>query len=162
MTNLHNICIRLFKHYFIVLALIMMQNADGQFNTIIGCVENPYGYSCGFNGPSGIAITPDGEKAYVCNYNVGTGTTVSVIDLSQGVIIDCVEVPSPYSSLCPLHGPWCVAVTPDGTKAYVGCFNNVPEYAVLVIDVATDTVIACVGMFNLLIQLHVHLVSLKL
>ena len=56
--------------------------------------------------PLGIAITPDGTRAYVT-----TGTnTVSAIDTGTNIVVATI----PVGSI-----PQMVAITPDGTRAYV-------------------------------------------
>jgi YVTN family beta-propeller protein len=57
--------------------------------------------------PYGVAVTPDGTKAYVTNYG---SDTVSVIDVATGTVLGSITV-----GIAPAE----VAVTPDGTKAYV-------------------------------------------
>ena len=86
---------------------------DVASNTIIGCVTNP-GYSCGFNGPYALAITPDGKTAYVVN----SGGPVSIVDIASNAIIGCVTNPDGYP--CGFNFARTIAITPDGTKAYVG------------------------------------------
>ncbi len=111
-------------------------------DTVVGCVDVPAAYSpyCGFNAPQAIAITPNGEKAYVCNTSYNS---VSVIDVASDTVIGCVDVPGVYSSYCGFNGPQAVAITTDGSKAYV-C--NADSNTVSVIDVVTDTVIGCVDV----------------
>ncbi len=81
--------------------------------------------------PNGVAVLPDGSKAYVANTVSGT---VSVIPLriANGVI-------SKPSKHIPVGTePYGVALTPNGTKLYV---TNSRSDSVSVIDTATDTVI---------------------
>ena len=74
--------------------------------------------------PIGVAITPDGTKAYVAN----TGSdNVSVIDVATGSV----------STIGVGTRPAGVAITPDGTKAYVA---NSDGNTVSVINVATGSV----------------------
>ena len=74
--------------------------------------------------PIGVAITPDGTKAYVAN----TGSdNVSVIDVATGSV----------STIFVGTSPTGVAITPDGTKAYVA---NSDGNTVSVINVATGSV----------------------
>lgn len=103
------------------------------------------------NKPYYMAITPDGRKAYVsnagCNYFTGSdsaslitrGTnsnTVSVIDLTTDMVIRTIPVGSK---------PYYVAITSDGTKAYVvNSFSN----NVSVIDTITDTLITTIPVGN--------------
>ncbi len=77
-----------------------------------------------FNGPLGIAITPNGFFAYVTN---SLSDTVSPIDLAT----------SPATVGAPIRvgsGPAAVAVTPNGRFAYVTNFNS---DTVTPIDLAT-------------------------
>ena len=82
--------------------------------------------------PQGVAITPDGSRAYVANKGDGT---VSVIDTNTNMVDDTVILPA-------LSGPFAVAVTPDGTRLYV---TNEFSDTVSVIDTATNSVIADPG-----------------
>ena len=102
-------------------------------DSVIGTVTNPDSYSCGFSNPQAIAIMPDGTKAYVCNAN----NTVSVIDTAANIIINCVN-----DSACAFNDPVAIVITSDGTTAYV-CNSN--SSSVSIIDIATDTVLGCVG-----------------
>ena len=79
--------------------------------------------------PVGVAITPDGNYAYVANS--GT-TTVSVIQISTNTVIATVTVGST---------PQNIAITPDGTYAYVANYNS---GTVSVIQISTNTVTATV------------------
>jgi YVTN family beta-propeller protein len=111
---------------------------DVATDMVIACVEDNGYPSCAINQPSAIAITPDGAKAYVCNQAGGAGNgSVSVIDVASNTIIRCVE--NNYAS-CSFDVPTAIAITPDGSKAYV-C-NTTDNISV--IDVATDTVIRCI------------------
>ncbi len=82
--------------------------------------------------PHGVAITPDGNRAYVTNY--GYGKTVSVIDTEINTVVDTVNGVG--------NDPGGIAITPDGTRAYVA--NRVSNN-VSVIDIATNSVIATVA-----------------
>ncbi|MDR3478392.1 MAG: hypothetical protein P4M14_10215, partial [Gammaproteobacteria bacterium] len=89
------------------------------------------------NNPNAIAITPDRTKAYVVNYNGGSGPagadTVSVINIATGAVT---------KTIGGFSGPFAIAITPDGTKAYV--VNNIANgglFTVSVINTATDTII---------------------
>jgi len=79
--------------------------------------------------PVGVAITPDGTKAYVANRG---SDIVSVIDTSTNTVTAMVNVGS---------GPTGVTVTPDGAKVYV---TNLYDSDVSIIDTATNTVTATV------------------
>jgi YVTN family beta-propeller protein len=77
------------------------------------------------------AITPDGTRAYVANFN----NTVSVIDTSTNMVVATITIPvGSY--------PLGVAITADGTRAYVANSSG----TVSVIATATNTVIATVQL----------------
>ncbi len=65
-----------------------------------------------FDGPLGVAITPDGRTALVTN---SLGDTVVPVTLATGVVGTPVRVGS---------GPSAVAIAPDGRRAYVSNFND--------------------------------------
>lgn len=67
----------------------------------------------GFNGPLGIAITPDGDVAYVTN---SLSDTVTPVDLASGT-------PSRESPIKVGGAPVAIAISADGTRAYVSNFN---------------------------------------
>ena len=78
---------------------------------------------------AGVAITPDGNRAYVTSPGEGT---VSVIDTATNTVVATIPVGV---------GPIGVAITPDGTRAYV---TNGDSNTVSVIDTATNTLVATV------------------
>jgi YVTN family beta-propeller protein/surface protein len=80
--------------------------------------------------PMGIAVAPNGAKAYVANYG---NNTVSVISLTNP---GAPPVTIPVGS-----NPRNIAFTPNGAKAYV---TNFSSNSVSVIDVSTNTVSATV------------------
>ena len=77
--------------------------------------------------PVGVAITPNGEYAYVTNNGIHSDT-VSVINTTTNTVTATVTVGS-Y--------PWGVAITPNGEYAYV---TNQFSNSVSVISTATNTV----------------------
>ncbi len=79
--------------------------------------------------PEGVAITPNGEYAYVSNF--GSNTT-SIINLSTGTAVKNVSVGL---------GPVGIAITPNGEYAYV---VNQLGNTTTVISVATEKVIATI------------------
>jgi YVTN family beta-propeller protein len=79
--------------------------------------------------PTGIAVNPAGTFAYVTNQ---TSHNVSIINTATNAV----------TSLTVGGRPWGVAFSPDGAKAYVD------TGALAVIDTATNTVIATVGVGN--------------
>lgn len=82
---------------------------DTLTNTVTGTIN-------GFDGPSGMAISPDGTTGYVNNYGgpqgvmSGNGTTVNVVDLLSNIITDTITVDL---------APAALAITPDGAFVYV-------------------------------------------
>lgn len=83
------------------------------------------------NGPEGVAITPDGTKAYVCNTEDGTVTPIDLTTQTPGDPIDLAT-----------STPSLIAITPDGAKAYV---TNADGH-LSVIDTGTDTVSATISV----------------
>jgi uncharacterized repeat protein (TIGR01451 family) len=82
------------------------------------------------NGPQGVAITPDGTRAYVVNF---FSNNVSVIDTATNTVTT-VDVGT---------NPFGVAITPDGAGAYV---TNRTSGNVSVIDTGTNMVTATVDV----------------
>ncbi|MEU5547731.1 IPT/TIG domain-containing protein [Streptomyces sioyaensis] len=77
--------------------------------------------------PLGVALTPDGTRAYVAN---GASNTVNVLDTATNIVTTTITVGV---------GPRLVAIAPDGAEAYVA----VADDALLsVIDTVTNTVTA--------------------
>jgi YVTN family beta-propeller protein len=80
--------------------------------------------------PSWIAITPDGNTAYVTNTDSNTVTPIAVATNTPGIPIVVG------------HAPVAVAITPNGKTAYVSNANNGSDpydNAVVPIDLATNT-----------------------
>ena len=75
--------------------------------------------------PWGIAITPDGKRAYVANLS----GTISVIDTATNTVIDTIT----DNDL-----PFGVAITPDGSRVYV---SNSIHGTISVVDTSTNTII---------------------
>jgi len=96
--------------------------------------------------PAGIAITPNGTKAYVANnnnyaaqYEPSTNCdSVSVISLSTFTVIKTITDTS-------FNQPYTVTISPDGTKAYVTNSNGT---TITIINTATDTVMGTITGFN--------------
>jgi YVTN family beta-propeller protein len=84
--------------------------------------------------PNGVAMMPDGSKAYAANTVSGT-VSVIPLNLANGVI-------SKPSKHIPVGvEPYGLCLTPSGKKLYV---TNSRSNSVSVIDTATDTVIATI------------------
>ena len=108
---------------------------DTSSNSVVASVTVGAGISWG------LAITPDGTRAYVATgVLIGSGANngvVSVIDTSSNTVIAKVGVADPIG----------LAVTPDGTRVYVANdFNFSGASSVSVIDTSSNTVVATVGV----------------
>jgi YVTN family beta-propeller protein/VCBS repeat-containing protein len=87
------------------------------------------------NHPEGVAFSPDGTLAYVVNWS---DDTVSVIDTATRTVVDTNPATPAIDSILVGSGPSGVAVSPDGSLAYV---TTSTSGTVSVIDTATRTVI---------------------
>lgn len=90
--------------------------------------------------PEGIAVTPDGSRAYVSSIQLisGSATSVGIIDTAANTLeATSIAVGSSGSSdgaiLCP-----CLAITPDGALVYV---TNNGDSTVSVIDTSMNAVV---------------------
>jgi YVTN family beta-propeller protein len=79
--------------------------------------------------PNGVAVLPDGTKAYVANTVSGTVTAFR-LNLRNGIVRLIRHIPVGTE-------PYGVALTPNGRKLYV---SNARSNTVSVIDTASDTV----------------------
>jgi len=80
--------------------------------------------------PWGVAITPDGKRAYVA-----AGGIIDVIDTDTNRVIHTIS---------DIDNPIGIAITPDGTRAYVA--NGAGT--VSVVDTGTDTIIATIPILD--------------
>jgi YVTN family beta-propeller protein len=96
---------------------------DTATNTVVSTVG-------GMSHPRGVAVTPDGKRAYVTN---AASNTVSVIDTASNTVVG--------TPILVGDNPFVVTVAPDGKHAYV---TNLTSNTVSVIDTASDTVAATV------------------
>lgn len=92
-------------------------NSAGTTITIIDIATNTVtGTITGFDGPSGLVITPDDSTGYVNNYGSsagvgsGNGTTVNIVNLNTNTITGTITVGLAPASL---------AIAPDGAFVYV-------------------------------------------
>ena len=103
---------------------------DTASNTIVYTLNAPGTY------PAGVAISPDGKKAYVTNYyDFDPSPSLLVIDMASRSIVQTIPLPSAF--------PGVVALTPDGSQAWVNYYlgNNVD-----VVDLLTGTVVGSILM----------------
>lgn len=124
-------------------------NSNSTTITIINTVNNTV---CriidGFDGPSGMVITPAGNRAYVNNYGgpeglqSGNGRTVRVVDLNSNSIIG--------APICVGLAPAALAISPDGAFVYTINYvdGNPGTGTMSVIDTSSNTVIATIPGFS--------------
>lgn len=86
--------------------------------------------------PTGVAISPDGNRAYVTNND----SSVSVIDTATNTVVDTI----PIAVTCSAGNG--MAVSPDDSTLYVtdGCGEPGPLAGLSVIDIATHAAIATI------------------
>lgn len=117
--------------------------------TILDLTTNSViGVMTGFDGPSGMVITPDGRYGYVNNYGgvggvgSGNGTTVRVVDLTTNTIVG--------PAITVGQAPAALAISPDG--AYVYSINyvdgNPGTGTTSVIRTSDNTVVATITGFS--------------
>ncbi|MFI5332679.1 MAG: beta-propeller fold lactonase family protein [Candidatus Babeliales bacterium] len=96
-----------------------------------------------FNNPTQIAVTPNGKTAYVINTtHLTLVSTISVINVATNAVTQKVTDLSPHT----FQDSQDIAITPDGTTAYVTNFGN---NSVSVINLTSNSVTQTVtGTFN--------------
>src|SRR5439155_2925277 len=83
--------------------------------------------------PNGIAVTPNGKLALITQGGPGTAGSVDILSIDGGIVTLSGSVSNLGTNT---KG---VAITPDGTKAYVSSFDS-SNVAVLNIDPTLNTV----------------------
>lgn len=80
--------------------------------------------------PEGIAIAPDGKKAFVANPGFVTGLpSLSIIDTLTNTVLQSIPM---------IASPQTISITPDGKNAYITTIDfNTNQGNVLVLDLAT-------------------------
>ncbi|MER7757212.1 IPT/TIG domain-containing protein [Kitasatospora sp. NPDC097643] len=108
--------------------LLSADGLPGQRFTLLppGDAGIPVGVS-----PLGVALTPDGARAYVANR---ASNSVSVIDTATNTVT---------ATIVAAGGPFLTAVSPDGTRVYVTLFD---DGTLGVIDTATNTLTATIAV----------------
>ncbi len=109
----------------------VLDTATGAFKTGAG-----YPISITSTGLSGVAVTPDGTKAYVANNTGSSLGKVDIIDTSTDTLSTSVNVG---------NDPIGITITPDGTKAYVA--NNA-DNTVSIIDILSNAVSATISILG--------------
>ncbi len=124
-------------------------NSNSTTITIIDIPTNTVsGIIPGFDGPSGMVITPNGNTAYVNNYGgpgglgSGNGTTVRVVNLTTNTIVG----PPITVGLAPAG----LAISPDGAFVYVINYvtGNPVSGTISVIQTSTNTVVNTIPGFS--------------
>ena len=92
--------------------------------------------------PVGVAITPDGSRAYVMNQ----GMTIFVINTATNTVIATI----PTSFLVNY-----IAITPDGTRAYATSEQGF-DAAVIVIDTATNSIIPTIPVLRFAFRIAIR------
>lgn len=91
--------------------------------------------------PSAIAITQNGQFAYVVNNNhhgVASGNTVSVIDLATKQVVKTISHPS-------FNGPYTITINHRTNKAYV---TNSNSTTISIIDIPSNSVVGVIDGFK--------------
>lgn len=122
-------------------------NSNGATITIIDIATNTViGTITGFDGPSGMVISPDGTTAYVNNYGgpiagSGNGTTVNVVNITTNMITGTITVGL---------APAALAITPDGAFVYVVNYvdGNSGTGTMSIIQTSNNTVIETIPGFS--------------
>jgi YVTN family beta-propeller protein len=120
-----------------------------------------------FSNPIGVAITPDGRRAYVANW---TSNRVAVVDTSPtsatyNTVVATVTVSDPRPNFVGIYPDYAfdVAITPDGTRVYItyessyaGSVPYAGYYLPLVAVIDTSTVDQAVdGVSGVFLPLNV-------
>lgn len=121
-------------------------------STTISIIDIPTnsvtGTITGFDGPSGMVITPNGNFAYVNNYGgpggvgSGNGTTVRIVNLTTNTIVG--------APIAVGQAPAALAITPHGAFVYVANYvdGNTGTGTVSVIQTSNNTVVATIPGFS--------------
>lgn len=124
-------------------------NSNSTTVAIIDLITNTVsGMITGFDGPSGLVITPDGTRGYVNNYGgpeglqSGNASSVDVVDLVNNINTG----PRILVDLAPA----ALAISPDGSHVYVANYvdGNPGTGTVQVIQTSNNTVIATIPGFS--------------
>lgn len=90
--------------------------------------------------PESIALTPDGQYAYVANAAAGTVTVIRISDPAWGTFSA-----APVATLTTGAEPWNIVCSPDGRRVFVA---NSSQDTITVIDATTRTILGTVDLRN--------------
>jgi YVTN family beta-propeller protein len=90
--------------------------------------------------PESIALTPDGQYAYVANAAAGTVTVILISDPAWGTFSASV-----VTNLTTGPEPWNIVTSPDGLRVFVA---NSAQDTITVMNAATRTIIGHVDLRN--------------
>jgi YVTN family beta-propeller protein len=92
----------------------------------------------GMPDPNGVAVTPDGKRAYVTTTPSvpSIPSVVVVVDTVSNTEVTRVQIPG-------LGSPGGIAITPNGKYAYIATANS-PTGAVTVVNTSTNSVVATI------------------
>ena len=90
--------------------------------------------------PQGVALTPDGQYAYVANAAAGTVSIIQISDPAWGTFSASV-----VGTLTTGAEPWNIVTSPDGLRVFVA---NSAQDTITVINATTRTIIGHVDLRN--------------
>jgi len=123
-------------------------NSNSTTITIIDIkTNNVIGIIGGFDGPSGMVITPNGTQAYVNNYGgpegvgSGNGTTLRIVNLNTNTIVG--------APIMVGLAPAALAISPNGKQVYVANYGNgtMGNGSVAIIDTNTNMLVQTIPGF---------------
>lgn len=95
--------------------------------------------------PAGIAITPDGSKAYIANNNNYAITYEGGAKCDSVTVIDLATKTTKLITDPSFNQPYTITISPNGATAYV---TNSAGSTITIINVATDTVTGTIVGFD--------------
>jgi YVTN family beta-propeller protein len=115
--------------------------AEAAHNTVLFMSTCPYAalqrVSVGA-GPVAVALTPDGQSAWVAN---GDSSNISIISIASMTVVATIPLPQFNSDPAEPNG---VVFTPDGSTAYVTNHDANPGSVIYVIDVASQKLLTTI------------------
>ena len=123
--------------------LYVINNLDfdiSVFSTQTNTVVDTWGEPIVGSNPSGVAVSPNSQRLYVAGSEATSGVFqgyLIVVDVASRSKI--AKIPLGYEFA------YGVAVSPDGARAYV-VLSDSPAYAVVVVDITTNSVVTSVPL----------------